>query len=282
MIPPWTPICGFGRWCFLDILSPSTRTRSSASTSMTAPRRPLSRPAIRITVSPLRIFFICAFLQYFRCQRNYLHELNIAQLARHRSENTRADRFELVGQQHSRIRVEPDQRPVGTAHAALGAHHDGVIHFAFLDLAARNGVLDADLYDVANRRIAPLGAAQDLDAHASLGAAVIGHVQYRSHLDHWGCLLFRTCTSYDAHQHPRFTTRHRPARLDRYRVAFLALVALVMCQQFGGAANVLAVHGVLDQALDGDRDGLVHLVADDLAREQSLSRHGRHARRGNH
>src|ERR1700679_51952 len=60
MMPPCTPICGFGRWCFLDILSPSTRTRSSASTSRTAPLRPLSRPAINTTMSPLRIFFITA------------------------------------------------------------------------------------------------------------------------------------------------------------------------------------------------------------------------------
>src|ERR1700692_2184644 len=114
MIPPWTPICGFVRWCFLDILSPSTRTRSSASTSMTAPRRPLSRPVISTTMSPLRIFFIDSFLsKNFRRQRNNLHELHVAQLARHWPENTSADRLELVGQQHGRIRVEPDQRSVG-------------------------------------------------------------------------------------------------------------------------------------------------------------------------
>src|SRR5450631_2051007 len=106
------------------MLSPSTRTRSSARTSMTAPRRPLSRPVMRTTMSPLRIFFIEPFLQNFRRQRDDLHELHVAQLTRHGSKNTRADRLELVGQQHGRIRVETDQRAVGAPHSALGANHD--------------------------------------------------------------------------------------------------------------------------------------------------------------
>src|SRR5277367_1272538 len=84
-------------------------------------------------------------------------------------------------------------------------------------------------------------------------------------------LSFRPGAVYDAHQHPGFTTRHGPARLDGYRVAFLALIALVMGEKLGGAADVLAVGRVLHQAFDGHRNGLVHLVADDLAREQPLS-----------
>src|SRR5882757_6213461 len=111
------------------MFSPSTRRRSSASTSMTAPLRPLSRPAIRITRSPLRIFFI-GVSQYLGCERDDLHELHIAQLARHGSKNTRADGLELVGQQHRRVGVEANQRPIGAAHAALGAHDDRVIHLA--------------------------------------------------------------------------------------------------------------------------------------------------------
>src|SRR5450631_1273298 len=102
MMPPCCPILGFGRWCFFDMFSPSTRTRSSASTSMTAPLRPLSRPVISTTMSPFRIFFICRFLQskYFRRERDDLHELHIAQLARHGSKDTGADGLELVGQEH--------------------------------------------------------------------------------------------------------------------------------------------------------------------------------------
>src|SRR5208282_6893950 len=86
----------------------------------------------------------------------------------------------------------------------------------------------------------------------------------------WASLSFRPGALYDAHQHPRFAPRHRTARLDGDRVAFLALIAFVMRQQLGGAANVLAVGRMLDETLDRHRNGLVHLVADDPAREQAL------------
>src|ERR1700679_3325008 len=117
------------------MLRPSTRTRSSANTSMTVPFRPLSRPAVRITRSPLRIFFIS---KHFRSERNDFHELDVAQLAGHRSENTRADGLELVGEEHRRVGIESDQGAVRPADAALGAHHHRVVHLALLDLAARN------------------------------------------------------------------------------------------------------------------------------------------------
>src|ERR1700722_10984192 len=135
------------------MLSPSTRRRSSPSTSMTAPLRPLSRPAINITVSPLRIFFTS---QHLGCERDNLHELHVAQLARHLSENTRANGLELVGQEHRGIGVEADQRTIGPPHAALGAHHDGVVYLAFLHFAARDRILDADFDDIADRRVAAL------------------------------------------------------------------------------------------------------------------------------
>src|SRR5271167_1713342 len=86
----------------------------------------------------------------------------------------------------------------------------------------------------------------------------------------WAGLSFRPGAVYDAHQHPGFTPRHRTARLDRDGVAFLAFIALVMGQQLGGAADVLPVGRMLDETLDRHRNGLVHLVADDLAREQAL------------
>src|SRR5687767_11209732 len=68
-----------------------------------------------------------------------------------------------------------------------------------------------------------------------------------------------------AHQGPRLVPRQRPALRDRHGVALAALVVLVVRQQLGRAAHVLAVGRVLDQPLDRDRDGLVHLVADDGA-----------------
>src|SRR5208283_2027358 len=166
------------------MLSPSTRTRSSASTSMTAPRRPLSRPALTITVSPLRIFFM-AVSQYLGRERNNLHELHVAELARHGPEYSRADRFQLVGEQHRRVGIEADQRSVRAAHPAARTHHHGVVHLALLDLAARNGVLHAHLDDDAHGGVATLRAAQNFDAHQPFGAAVVGHIEHGSKLDHW-------------------------------------------------------------------------------------------------
>src|ERR1700675_2233082 len=52
-----------------------------------------------------------------------------------------------------------------------------------------------------------------------------------------------------------------------------------MREQLGGAADVFSVGRMLHQTLDGHRDRLVHLVADDFAREQPLPGYGCRARR---
>src|SRR4051794_20015720 len=103
--------------------------------------------------------------QYFRRQRDDLHELRRAQLACHRSEDTCTDGLELRVQQHRRITVEANHRTVSTAHAEPRAYDNCVVHLAFLDLAAWNRIPNADLDDIANRGVATLGTAQHLDAH---------------------------------------------------------------------------------------------------------------------
>src|SRR5581483_6770065 len=95
-------------------------------------------------------------LQHFRRERHDLHEPLAAQLARDRSEDARADRLELVVEQHGGVAVEADQRSVRAAHALLGAHDDRIVDLALLDLAARDRVADRHLDDVADARIAAL------------------------------------------------------------------------------------------------------------------------------
>src|SRR5207245_673628 len=107
-----------------------------------------------------------------------------AQLARHRAEDARADRLHLGREQHRGVAVEADQRAVGAAHALAGAHHDGVVDLAFLDPAARRGVLDAHLDDVADRGVTALRAAEHLDALYGPCAGVIGDVQHHHGLLH--------------------------------------------------------------------------------------------------
>jgi len=62
----------------------------------------------------------------------------------------------LATEEDGGVRVEFHQRPVGTAHALGGAHHDGAVDLALLHAAARGGALHAHLDDVADARIAAL------------------------------------------------------------------------------------------------------------------------------
>src|SRR5690606_1143827 len=77
---------------------------------------------------------------------------------------------------------------------------------------------------------------------------------------------------------PPLGGRQRAGLHDQHPVADAAVVLLVVRLQLGIAPQDLAVEGVLDAVLDGDHDGLVHLVADhqalaDLA-AGTLLRHG--------
>ena len=73
---------------------------------------------VTTTSSPFRSSASLPPSKDFRRQRNDLHELRGAQLARHRPEDARADRLELVGEQHRRVAVEADQRAVAAARRA--------------------------------------------------------------------------------------------------------------------------------------------------------------------
>src|SRR5512139_2049607 len=117
-MPPCWPRYGFGRWCFLATFTPETTSRPSARTSSTAPRLPLSRPAMTIT-SSLRLILLILITssEHFRRERNDPHERLGAQFARHGSEDAGADRLQLRIEQHRRVLVEPDQRSVLTSHA---------------------------------------------------------------------------------------------------------------------------------------------------------------------
>src|SRR5687768_17048200 len=187
-MPPVCPFIGLGRWCFFTRFTPSTTTWSASMRRSTVPRLPLSRPASTTTSSP---FLIRSISEHLWSERYDLHEALGAQLARHRPENARADRLEPRREQHRGVAVEADEPAVGAAPALGGAHHHRVVDLALLDAAARGGVLNADPDEVADRGIAPLGAAHHLDAHDRARTGVIGDVQYRLHLNH---LSFSTPT----------------------------------------------------------------------------------------
>ena len=123
-------------------------------------------------------------LQNFRRQRHDLHEALGAQFARDRAEDAGADGLQLGVEQYGRVVVELDRRAVAAAQALGRAHDDGAVDLALLDATARRAFLDRHLDDVADVRVAALGAAQHLDTHHRTCAGVVGDVEHRLHLNH--------------------------------------------------------------------------------------------------
>src|SRR6185437_5186633 len=133
------PPCWPGDWrvCRFTMLTPCTTTRSSAtSTRSTSPLLPLSRPARTTTLSPFLILSF-AMSEHLGRERHDLHELAGAQLARHRSEDARADRLVLRVDEDGGVAVEADGAAVGPADLLGRAHDHRLVDVAFLDAAAR-------------------------------------------------------------------------------------------------------------------------------------------------
>src|SRR6476646_326729 len=112
------------------MFTPCTVTRPVLGcTRSAAPRLPLSSPEITWTVSPLvtrrrirtgawwrtRLAFLYTsgfMLEHLRRERDDLHVPLLAQLAGDGAEDACGPRLARVGDQHRRVLVEPDVRPV--------------------------------------------------------------------------------------------------------------------------------------------------------------------------
>src|SRR5512143_3460258 len=273
MIPP----CGFVlpglAWRFTMLIF-STVTRSfSRSTFRTRPTFPFSLPAMTFTMS---FFLMCSValsalasslppLQHFRSQGNDLHELLRAELAGHGPEDEGSDRLALGGDEDRRVLVEPQVTPVRAADLLRGPDHHGLVDVPLLDLAVGDGLLDADHDDVPEARVSPLAAPEDLDATEALRARVVGSIQHRLHLDHGVVSPLELLTDrrpLDQPQDPPPLLLAQGSGLhDLDAVPDPELVLLVVRLVGRPALRVFLVHGMQDDALDTDHDGLVHLVA---------------------
>src|SRR5262245_45832708 len=122
-IPPLTCREGFGRVWRFTMLTPSTSTLPlKVSTCNTRPVLPLSRPAMTLTLSSFLILtliltcglFCCrggirlAMLDDLRRERDDLHVLLLAQLARYRTEHAGPDGLPDIADQHGGIGIEAD------------------------------------------------------------------------------------------------------------------------------------------------------------------------------
>src|SRR2546423_1472895 len=189
MMPPPRPAAGFGRWCRLTTATPSTLTlRSRGLTSSTRPRLPRSRPAMTMTWSPFftlaRLLLLCAISNHLRRERNYLHEVAVAEFARHGAEDARADGRVVGLNQYARVLVEANVCAVLAPNLFDGANDDGVVHRPLLHRAVGRRLLDRDLDLVTQGSPRRLGRAADgLDHLDATRARVVRHVQRRLHLD---------------------------------------------------------------------------------------------------
>src|SRR5260221_3790112 len=270
-MPPGWPMAG-RVWRF-TMLTPWTRTRLSLGRSRrTSPVLPLSLPEMTTTLSPFLLFALLMSLdpgsQHFGRERDDLHELAGAQLARHRSEDARADRLALLVDEHRRVAVEADGAAVRPANLLRRAHDHRLMDVALLDAAARDRLLDRDDDDVADRRRPAMRAAQHLDALDAARAGIVGNVEIGLHLDH-GRSTFPGRSRggggrFGAGEHdPALALGNRLALLDAHDVAGLVDVLLVMRGGFLRAHDDLLVDRVHDAALDANDDRLVAGVADD-------------------
>src|SRR5262249_49006892 len=94
-----------GRWWRLTMFRPSTKTFDFfGSTRRTRPVLPRSLPLMTTTSSSRRIFI--AMLEHLRRKADDLHEVALAQLARHRAEDAGAARVVLRVDDHRGVLVE--------------------------------------------------------------------------------------------------------------------------------------------------------------------------------
>src|SRR3954447_22672757 len=152
---------------------------------MTRPCLPRSLPLRMWTRSPFLILMVCATSEHLRRQRDDLHEVLLAQLARDRTEDPGASRVALVVDDHSGVLVERDGRAIFAAVRLLRAHDDRLDDLALLDRALRGGELDRADDDVADTRVAAVRPALDADAQDLAGAGVVGDPDTRFLLDHF-------------------------------------------------------------------------------------------------
>src|SRR5205807_9316477 len=134
-----------------------------------------------------------------------------------------------------------DIASVGPRVLPPGADDHRLGDVAFLDLGAGQRLLDGYDDDVAEGGIAAARAAEHLDALHALGAAIVGHVEDRTHLDH-GLLQDRPRDEPD--DFPALVLRDRAVLHDLDAVADLERVRLVVRLVAFAVADVLFVDGV--------------------------------------
>src|SRR5439155_23867293 len=150
-------------------------TRSALSTCR-ARLTTLERPAFR--------YFRIRISDDLGRQRDDLHVLLLAELARHWTEDSCRARLALFVDDEDRVLVEADVAAVLAAGLLGRADDHRPRDVGFFHGAVRQRVLHRDDHDVAQARITPAGAAEHANDLRRLRAGVVRHLDHRFLLDH--------------------------------------------------------------------------------------------------
>ena len=114
-------------------------------------------------------------LKHFRRQRHDLGKTALAQLARHRPENTRAARILGFGiNQHDRIIFKSNVSAVLAPRFFYRAHQNAVRHFALFYHAVRSGLFDGNGHNIADARVSFFISAANMNALDAFGSGIVG------------------------------------------------------------------------------------------------------------
>src|SRR5207245_9404278 len=123
-------------------------------------------------------------LQNLRSQGHDLHEILVAQLARHRPEDSGTARVVLGAKQDGGVLVKTDGGSVQAAELSRGANHHRLDHLALFDLATRGCHRYGSCDDIADGRVLAIVPTHDADAQDLTAARVIRHLEPGFLLDH--------------------------------------------------------------------------------------------------
>lgn len=148
----------------------------------------------------------------FRGQRHDLVILQRLQLLRHNRRNSRSQRIAVLVDQHTRIIVKTDHRPIGSSEGRLCSHHYSTADVSSLDsvvgaLAGDFCVHGSRLFDDHGDFITHFGkvarpVAENLDTFGHLSSRIIDDVEESLQINH-GWLQEKTFFSVNASEHTR-------------------------------------------------------------------------------
>ena len=197
-------------------------------------------------------------------QRDDLHEhiALFAKLTGDRAEDTGTLGGSVLVDEDDGIVIEADGGAILSLVALLDADDDTLDDFGLLDLAVGDGVLDGADDDISDRGVATEAAPEHTEDPDGSRTGVIGDHEVSFVLDH---ALFSLL--HDLDKTEALVVAERTAFLEHHDIADLGLVLAIVDLELLANGDSLLVDGMslLDFGLHDD--GLLHVVADDLALE---------------